>query len=127
MNQVVYELQGHCNFLAQCALVASQDDMKDIIGQYELSSVCLSFMDNEGELNHDDEAKSKIVDILIKHVNQSKIPASECPGADIVAIGTMQIVQKMLNPASVKTFENSTDYSGRGRAHRIMSRGRHCV
>ena len=122
MNQVVYELQGHCNFLAQCALVASQDDMKDIIGQYELS-----FMDNEGELNHDDEAKSKIVDILIKHVNQSKIPASECPGADIVAIGTMQIVQKMLNPASVKTFENSTDYSGRGRAHRIMSRGRHCV
>ena len=88
INQTVYELQGHCNFFAQCALVASQRqiDMKDIIGHCKLSSVCGSFMDSGGELNHGDEAKSKLVDILIKHVSQSKIPASECPSADIVAI-----------------------------------------
>ena len=33
INQTVYDLQGHCNFFAQCALVASQReiDMKVII------------------------------------------------------------------------------------------------
>ena len=78
INQTVYELQDHCNFFAPCTLVASQRqiDMKDIIGHCKLSSVCRSFMDSGGELNHGDEAKSKPVDILIKHVNQSKIPAS---------------------------------------------------
>ena len=63
-------MQGHCNFFAQCALVASQRkiDMKDIIGHCELPSVCRSFMDIGGELNHGGEAKSKLVDILTKHV-----------------------------------------------------------
>ena len=38
ISQTVYEFQGHYNFFAQCALVASQReiDMKDIIGHYEL-------------------------------------------------------------------------------------------
>ena len=48
INQTGYELQGHCNFLAQCALVASQReiDMEDIIGHYELFSVCHIFIDS---------------------------------------------------------------------------------
>ena len=58
INQMVYELQGHCNFSAQCALVAQCEiDMKNIIGHYELSSVCRGFMDSEGELNHGGEPK----------------------------------------------------------------------
>ena len=107
INQTVYELQGHCNFFALCALVASQCEinMKDIIGHYELLSVCHSFMDSGGGLNHGGEAKSKLVDVLTKNVSHSKIPASECPGADIVAIDAMQVVQKMSKTASVKTFK----------------------
>ena len=63
-------------------------------------------MDSGGELNHGDEAKSKLVDILAKHVGQSKILASECPSAYIVVIDANQMVQKMSNPASVKTFKD---------------------
>ena len=89
-------MQGYCNFFAQCALVAFQCDMdiKGIIDHDELSLVCRCFMDNGGELNHGVEAKSRLVDLLTKHVSQSKIPASECPGADIVAIDAMQVVHK---------------------------------
>ena len=87
INQTVYEFQGHWNFFAQREI-----DTKSIIGHYELSSVCLSFMDSGRELNYVGEAKSKLVDILTKHVNQSKIPASECPSADIVAIDATQLV-----------------------------------
>ena len=108
-NQTVYDLQGHCNF---CALVASQReiDMKVIIGHYELSSVCYSFMDSGGELNHSAKAKFKLVDVLTKHVNRSKISASECPSADIVAIDAIQVVQKMSKPAPVKaTFKDLED------------------
>ena len=36
--------------------------MKDIIGHYELSSVCHSFMDSWGEFNHDEEGKCKLAD-----------------------------------------------------------------
>ena len=66
-------------------------------------------MDSGGELNHGDEAKSKLVDILTKHVSQSKILASERPSAYIVIIDAKQMVQKMSNPASVKTFKDSTN------------------
>ena len=64
INQTVYEIQGHCNFFALCTIAASQSEinMKDIIGHYQLSSVCRSFMDSVGELNHDGEGKSKLVD-----------------------------------------------------------------
>ena len=79
--------------------------MKDKICHYELSSVCRNFMDSWGVLNHSGKAKSKLVDVLAKHVNQSKAPASECPG-DILAIDTMQVVPKMSKPASMKTFKN---------------------
>ena len=111
INQTVYELQGHCNFCAQCALVASQSeiDMKDTIGHHELSSVSRSFMDSGGELNRGGKTKSKLVDVLTKHVSQSKIPASECPGADIVAIDAMQLVHKISKPVSVKTFKALMD------------------
>ena len=42
INQTVYELQGHCNFFARSALVASQREinMKDIIGH------CTFFLKN---------------------------------------------------------------------------------
>ena len=83
--------------------------MKDIIGHKELSSIRRSFMDSGGELNQCDEAKSKLEDILTKHVSHSKIRLLECPGADIVAIGAMQVVQKILNLASVKTFKDLAD------------------
>ena len=87
ISQTVYEFQGHYNFFAQCALVASQReiDMKDIIGRYELLSVCRSFMVSGRELNHGIEAKSKLIDALTKHVRQSKIPASECPATNTMA------------------------------------------
>ena len=64
INQTVYEIQGHCNFFALCTIVASQSEinMKDIIGHYELSSVCHSFMDSWGEFNHDEEGKCKLAD-----------------------------------------------------------------
>ena len=67
--------------------------------------------------------------VLKKHVRQSKIPASECPGADIVAINAMQVAQKMSKPTSMKTFQDfgGRVLSGYGRAHGIMSRGRHYV
>ena len=80
--------------------------MKDIIGHSELSSICRSFMDNGGELNDGDEAKFKLADILTKHVSQSKILVLECPGAHIVTIDAMQVVKKILNLASVKTFKD---------------------
>ena len=83
--------------------------MKDIIGHKELSSIRRSFMASGGELNQCDEAKSKLADILTNHVSQSKIPFLECPGADIVAIDAMQVVQKILNLASVKTFKDLAD------------------
>ena len=56
-------------------------------------------MNSAGELNHGDEVKSKLVDVLTEHISQSKILPSECLGADIVAIDTMQVIQKMSNPA----------------------------
>ena len=84
--------------------------MKVIIGHYELSSVSCSFMDSGGELNHSAKGKSKLVDVLTKHVTQSKISASECPSADIVAIDAIQVVQKMSKPAPVKaTFKDLED------------------
>ena len=57
-------MQGHCSFFALCTIVASQSEinMKDIIGHYELSSVCHSFMDSWGEFNHDEEGKCKLAD-----------------------------------------------------------------
>ena len=117
INQIVYELQDHCNFSAQCALVAQREiDMKDIIGHYELSSVCRSFMDSEGELNHGGGAKYKLVNVLAKHVSQPKTPASKCPGADIVSIDTIQVVQKMSKPALVKTFKDVEKLKGSCRA-----------
>ena len=129
ITRIVYELQGHSNFFAQCAMVPSQREtaMKEIIGHCRLSSVCRSFMNSGGELNHGDEVKSKLVDVLRKHVSQSKILASECLGADIVAIDAMQVIQKMSNPSSVKIFKGLGDKSGCARAQEIMQRGRHCV
>ena len=100
-------MQGHCNFLAQCALVTPQHeiDMKDIIGYYKLSSVCRIFMDSGGEVNLGAKAKSNLLDLLINHVSQSKISVSVYPGEDIVAIDAMQVVQKISKPASVKIFK----------------------
>ena len=104
-------MQGRCNFFAQCALVESQreKDMKNIIDHYKQLLVLPSFMNSGGKLNDGDEGKSKLLDISTKHISQFKIPASECPGADIVAIDTIQMVQKMSNPASEKTFKDLTD------------------
>ena len=66
-----------------------------------------------GELNHGarskPKAKFKLVDVLTKHASHSKIPTSECPSADIVAINAMQVVQKMSKQASVKTFKGLAD------------------
>ena len=75
--------------------------MKDIIGYYKLSLVCQSFTDSGGGLNHGGEVKSKLVDVLKKHVSKSKIPSSECPGADIVTIGAMRVVQEMYVKVSI--------------------------
>ena len=80
-------------------------------------------MDSGGQLNQDDEAKSKLVPILTKHVSQFEIPASEYPSPGIVAIDAVKVVQKISNPASVKTFKDLADVFFRG----IMSRSRHWV
>ena len=122
-------MQGHSNFFAQCAMVPFQREtaIKEIIGHCRLSSVCRSFVNSGGELNHGDEVKSKLVHVLTKHVSQSKILASECLGADIVAIDAMQVIQKMSNLASVKIFKGLGDKSGCARVHGIMQCGRHCV
>ena len=104
-------MQGRCNFFAQCALVESQHekDMKNIIGHYKQLLVLRSVMDSGGKLNDGDEGKSKLLDISTKHISLLKIPASECPGADIVAIDAIQMVQKMSNSASEKTFKDLAD------------------
>ena len=104
-------MQGHCNFFAQGALEASQHeiDIKNIIGHYDLLLVWRSFKDRMGELNHGAKTKFKLVDVLTKHASHSKIPTSECPSADIVAINAMQVVQKMSKQASVKTFKGLAD------------------
>ena len=73
---------------------------------YQLSSVYRNFIDTGRELNHGDEAKSKLIGILAKHVSQFKVPSSKCPHVDIVAIDGMQVVQKMSNPAWVKIFKD---------------------
>ena len=78
-------------------------------------------MDSGGQLNQDDEAKSKLVPILTKHVSQFEIPASDYPSPGIVAIDAVKVVQKISNPASVKTFKDLADVFFRG----IMSRSRH--
>ena len=72
-------------------MVPSQREtaVKEVIGHCRLSSVCRSFMNSAGELNHGDEVKSKLVDVLTEHISQSKILPSD----------TMQVIQKMSNPA----------------------------
>ena len=78
-------------------------------------------MDSGGQLNQDDEAKSKLVRILTKHVSQFEIPASEYPSPGIVAIDAVKVVQKISNPASLKTFKDLAVVF----FHGIMSRSRH--
>ena len=56
-------------------------------------------MDSGEELNHSDEAKSKLVDILTKYVSQSKILASERPSAYIVIIDAKQIGPENVKPS----------------------------
>ena len=116
ISQTVYEFQGHYNFFAQCALVASQReiDMKDIIGHYELLSVCRSFMVSGRELNHGIEAKSKLIDALTKHVRQSKIPASECPATNTMA-ADKKVSRKCQNQCQWKPLKTFV-FSGCGRA-----------
>ena len=62
-------------------------------------------MNSVGELNHSDEGKSKLIDILAKHVSHSKIPAS----AYIKTMEAIQVVKKMSNPPSMKTFKYLAD------------------
>ena len=62
-------------------------------------------MNSVGELNHGDEAKSKLTDILTKHVSHSKIPAS----GYIKTMEAIQVVKKMSNPPSMKTFKYLAD------------------
>ena len=101
------------NFFAKCAVISSTREIgiNEIIGNYELSSVDLSFMQLDGELNNGGDAKSmtRLVDTICKSISNSKIKLESGDVTfDLVAID-MQVVHKMTKTPQIKTFRDFTN------------------
>ena len=106
LKEKVVQVQSNCNFFAQLAIVASDRniDMKDVIGQYELTATPKSFIDYDRQLHPGGEGKSKLVEVLTKFATGSKTIQRCGQVFNVAAVDAMQNVQNLTKSPDVKTF-----------------------
>ena len=70
VNDKVVELKENCNLFARCAVIQGKRniDMKQFIGNYELTVTPPSLFKHDGTLHDGYQGKSKLVQTILEHI-----------------------------------------------------------
>ena len=81
-------------------------DMKNIVGEHELSSVQRSFMNSNGELNAGGEAKSELDRAIYELIPRAMTKLLNLNEIDVIVIDAMTVLQKLRKDNIVANFED---------------------
>ena len=104
----VVELSQHCNLFAKCAVICkSRDiDLKEIVGNFELTSFPRSFFKSNGEQHDGGEGNGQLVKEIRDYVKNSFFDINNREGFDVVVIDAMMILQKLKKTSDTKTVDD---------------------
>ena len=108
VNDKTKELRGNCNLFARCALIQGKRniDMKDMIGNYELTVFPKSLFSSDGSLLDGGKSKSDAVTDILKATEVE--PSDQLPNRpDCVVFDAMRV----LNEMSTKRLKTGKDLS----------------
>ena len=120
INDKVVELKENCNLFARCAVIqGTRDiDMKQLVGNYELTVTPPSLFRHDGTLYDGFQGKSKLVGKILEYTRHE---SSTYLNADCVVIDAMFLLNQM-NPKPT-TVRNGNDLAAEflNRVYQISS------